>query len=51
LTDTDEAAINTDPTLLDSDGDGLSDGEEVTESVTAPLAPDTDATACSTATR
>lgn len=42
LTASEEAALNTDPALVDTDQDGLSDGEEVQTVGTAPLAPDTD---------
>lgn len=41
LTDTEEAALGTDPENADSDGDGLSDGTEV-DLGTNPLAADTD---------
>ena len=41
LTDTEEAALGTDPENADSDGDGLSDGAEV-DLGTNPLATDTD---------
>jgi formylglycine-generating enzyme required for sulfatase activity len=42
LTDVDEAARGTDPTLADSDKDGKSDGEEVHALGTDPLKRDTD---------
>jgi hypothetical protein len=37
-----EAELNTDPALADTDEDGLTDGQEVNEVGTAPLAPDSD---------
>ncbi|MBA3450392.1 MAG: hypothetical protein H0T18_04185 [Chloroflexia bacterium] len=37
-----EAELNTDPALADTDEDGLTDGQEALEIGTAPLAPDTD---------
>ena len=37
-----EAELNTDRALADTDEDGLTDGEEVLEAGTSPLAPDTD---------
>ncbi len=37
-----EAELNTDPELADTDEDGLTDGQEALEIGTAPLAPDTD---------
>jgi hypothetical protein len=43
LTAAEEAELNTDPALADTDEDGLTDGQEVLEIGTAPLAPDTDA--------
>jgi hypothetical protein len=42
LTASQEAELNTDPALPDTDEDGLTDGQEVLEIETAPLAPDTD---------
>ena len=42
LTDDDEIALGTDPNDADTDGDGLSDGEEVNDTGTDPLDPDTD---------
>ncbi len=42
LSDEEEAALGTDPTNPDSDGDGLSDGAEVDEHGTDPLAADSD---------
>lgn len=42
LTDGAEQVIGTDPTKADTDGDGLGDYREVTETRTDPLNPDTD---------
>jgi|GEM_PF-3075727 len=42
LTDIEEGVLGTDPTLADTDGDGLSDGEEVHTTHTDPLLADTD---------
>jgi hypothetical protein len=42
LTDTEEAALGTDPNNPDSDGDGLLDGEEVHVHGTQPKNPDSD---------
>lgn len=42
LTNTQEPALGTDPYLADTDGDGLSDGQEVNSSGTNPLLTDTD---------
>jgi len=42
LTDEQEAILGTDPGNPDSDGDGLSDGEEYFDYLTDPLAADTD---------
>lgn len=43
LTTTDEQARGTDPLLADTDGDGLTDSEEVNTHLTDPLAADSDA--------
>lgn len=42
LTDTQEAALGTDPNNPDSDGDGLNDGDEVNLTATDPLDGDSD---------
>jgi autotransporter-associated beta strand protein len=42
LTNAQEQAAGTDPTVVDSDGDGLSDGAEVSTHQTDPLRADTD---------
>ncbi len=42
LTDAQESELGTDPLVADSDGDGLSDGDEVNEHGTAALSSDTD---------
>ncbi|ACV12035.1 conserved hypothetical protein [Halorhabdus utahensis DSM 12940] len=42
LTDEREVALGTDPTVADTDGDGLDDGREVEIHDTAPTNPDTD---------
>src|SRR5258706_6325024 len=42
LINSDEIKIGTDPLKADTDGDGLSDGEEVNTYKTNPLIPDTD---------
>jgi len=42
LTDEREVALGTDPTVADTDGDGLDDGREVEIHETAPTNPDTD---------
>ena len=42
LSDTWEPTVGLDPTLADTDGDGLTDGEEVLDEGTDPLEPDTD---------
>jgi len=42
LTDTEEAALGTDPSSADSDGDGLDDGDEVFIYGTDPMAVDSD---------
>jgi outer membrane protein OmpA-like peptidoglycan-associated protein len=42
LTNKEEKEINTDPNNPDTDGDGLTDGEEVLKYKTNPLNPDTD---------
>ncbi|MFX0005648.1 MAG: SdrD B-like domain-containing protein, partial [Candidatus Hermodarchaeota archaeon] len=42
LTNFEEYGLNTNPTNPDTDGDGLSDGEEVNTYITNPLEPDTD---------
>ncbi|MFX1503085.1 MAG: OmpA family protein, partial [Promethearchaeota archaeon] len=42
LTNLEEYGLGTDPTVSDSDDDGLTDGEEVNLYVTDPLNPDTD---------
>jgi Bacterial TSP3 repeat len=42
LTAAEEVDLNTDPELVDTDEDGLSDGDEVHQFTTSPLAPDTD---------
>jgi hypothetical protein len=42
LDDVEEAAAGTDPTLADSDGDGLSDGDELYVTFTDPTDDDTD---------
>lgn len=42
LSDEDEKEYGTDPTLFDTDGDGLNDNQEVYEFETDPLLPDTD---------
>lgn len=42
LTDPEEASLGTNPTVADSDGDELLDGEEVKTAQTNPLVPDTD---------
>jgi len=46
LSDSDEAALGTSPTVADSDGDGLSDGAEVHIYGSDPLATDTDGDHC-----
>lgn len=43
LLDSDEARLGTDPRVVDTDGDGLSDGAEVHRHGTSPLLRDTDA--------
>jgi pseudolysin len=42
LTNLEEYILGTEPDLSDSDGDSLSDGDEVNTHATDPLAPDTD---------
>jgi len=42
LNDAEEAALGTDPALVDSDGDGLEDGEEVFDRGTDPALDDSD---------
>ncbi len=42
LTDIEEKALGTDPNNPDTDGDGISDGDEVKKYKTNPLNPDTD---------
>lgn len=42
LSDDDEAALGTDPLVVDTDGDGLGDGDEVNAHATSPLSRDTD---------
>ena len=43
LSDVDEAVYGTDPFVMDSDADGLTDGQEVNTYSTVPTNPDTDA--------
>jgi hypothetical protein len=42
LSDSDEAALGTDPANPDTDADGLQDGEEVNQYLTSPLMADSD---------
>ena len=46
LTDSEEAAIGTDPNATDTDGDGLTDGLEATAGTTDPLLADSNNNGC-----
>ena len=46
LTDSEEAAIGTDPNAADTDGDGLTDGLEATAGTTDPLLADSNNNGC-----